>query len=84
MIEITLLLHHKELDLAVPNKLAMGRLKELIRAALQENGMQISEDFRLRVKDKLMTAGGSDVAFDFGLAGGDRLEVVWGKNNAVV
>lgn len=84
MIEITLLLHNKELDLAVSDKLTLGRLRELVRAALQENGFLMPEDFRLKIKDKQITVRETDVVSDFGLAGGDRLEIVLGEEDAAV
>lgn len=82
MIEITLILNKKELDLVVPNKVTMGRLKELLHETLGENGIDIAEDFRLRIKDKQVTVGAFDMAFDFGLASGDRLEIELGEKNA--
>jgi uncharacterized ubiquitin-like protein YukD len=84
MIEVTLILKQKELDVFVPNKISFGRLKHLLHQALAENGTNISSDFQVIIQDKSFRLGNFDTMDDFPLANGERLEILLGEANAVI
>lgn len=76
MIEMTLELEQKQIDLLLPKGIAFYRLKYLIREAFAEKGMILPEGFTLSLRDKAIDVGEYDLVSSFGIASGDRFQIV--------
>ncbi|MBS7576412.1 MULTISPECIES: hypothetical protein [unclassified Enterococcus] len=84
MIEITLVLKQKELDILIPSKITFGRLRDLVKEALIENGIKLPADFKLVIQDKTFKIGYFDFISDFGISNGDKLEIELGEANEAI
>jgi len=76
VIEITLVLQGKQIDLVVPGEVTFDRLRGLIGAAFAEKGLVLPGDFSLALDDKALGLSGSDVIASFGVGNGDRLRIM--------
>jgi uncharacterized ubiquitin-like protein YukD len=76
VIEITLELSGKQVDLAVPGEVTFDRLTELIRDGFAAKGTALPEDFVLAFDDKALAVSGYDLVSAFGVGNGDRLQIV--------
>ncbi|NEW62172.1 hypothetical protein GMA11_02065 [Granulicatella sp. zg-ZJ] len=76
MIGITLVKDNKEIDLLVPSKVTMHQLKELIYNMFEHHGIALKYPFQLVVKNKCIHIGEYDVLEDYGIATGDKFEMI--------
>lgn len=76
MIEITLIFRGKQIDLLVPGEVTFDRLRRLIRDAFAAKGMVLPDGFSLTLDDKALVVSGNDLVASFGVANGDRLQII--------
>ncbi|WP_158861878.1 EsaB/YukD family protein [Leifsonia sp. AG29] len=75
MIEVTLVLDGKELDLLVPGRTTFDRLQRLIREGFASRDVALPADYSLALADKALVISGGDIIESFGVGNGDRLYV---------
>lgn len=76
MIEITLVFLGKQIDLLVPGEVTFDRLRRLIGDAFAAKGMVLPDGFSLALDGKALVVSGYDVIASFGVANGDRLQIM--------
>lgn len=79
MIEITLVFHGREVDLAIPGRVTFDRLGQLLRAAFAEKDVTLPADFTFEVGAKALAVSGADLIASFGVGNGDRLHITTPK-----
>lgn len=75
MIEITLMLGDKYIDLRVPGQVTFERLQQLIAEAFAEKGTILPAGFVLEQSDKEFEVSGADLITSFGVGNGDRIHI---------
>lgn len=76
VIEVTVELSGKQVDLVVPGEVTFDRLAALIRDGFALRGTALPERFTLMLRDKALAVSGYDTVSAFGIGNGDRLRIV--------
>lgn len=76
MFEITLVMQNNEIDIVIPRQLTFGRLRSLLRALFSEHGNDLPENISLNIQGKMLHLKASDWLCDFGVASGEKIEII--------
>lgn len=74
-ISITLQYSNKQLDLRIPTRVSIVRLKELLKEALLSIQIQLPPSFDLVVINKAIRLRAEDMLADYPLGNGDSFEI---------